>query len=336
MCLGFLFPGQGAQRVGMLADVSAAEPTVGRRLEAAGEVLGFDLARVVRAGPVEELNRTEVTQPALLTVSLALFELWRERGGMEPAVVAGHSLGEYSALTAAGVLPFEAAVSLVRERGKLMQRAVSLGAGAMTAVIGLADDAVNACCEATPGVVTPANYNAPGQVVIAGEAVAVAAAASACLEAGARRAVPLDVSVPSHCALMAPASERLAELLEAADFQPARVPVVQNVDAAATVDADEIRRKLLRQLVSPVRWAASVRAMAREGLREFVECGPGNVLTGLARRVDRSLNVRGIGDMNGLESALANFPADGARAGTETAPRSGGGSSSGAESESDS
>ena len=305
MDVGAVFPGQGAQKVGMLADVAAAEPSVGRRFEEASDAVGFDLKTIVRHGPAEELNKTAVTQPALLTASFALFELWTRRGGAAPALVAGHSLGEYSALAAAGVLEFAAAVRLVHERGKLMQAAVALGEGAMTAVIGLDDERVAACCESVAGVVTPANYNAQGQVVIAGEAAAVSAAAAACAKAGARRTVPLDVSVPSHCALMAPAGQRLAELLRDAPFAPARVPVVQNVNAEATRDADVIRENLVRQLVSPVLWAASVRAMAAAGVYTLVECGPGNVLAGLARRIDRSLVVRGIGDLDGLQAALA-------------------------------
>lgn len=304
MGLGFLFPGQGAQRVGMLADVAGAHPGVRERFAEASEALGFDLAAIVRDGPAEELNKTEVTQPALLTASFALFELWTEHGGPTPPVAAGHSLGEYSALAVAGVLDFPTAVRLVHERGKLMQEAVPFGEGAMAAIIGLDDEQVEQCCAEAGGQVTPANYNAPGQVVIAGAAAAVAAAGERCSAAGARRVVPLDVSVPSHCALMAPAGERLAELLTAASFLDARLPVVQNVNAVATTDASAIRANLLRQLVSPVRWADSLRAMAGDGATEFVECGPGNVLAGLARRIDRALAVDGIGDLGGLEAAL--------------------------------
>ena len=305
--LGFLFPGQGAQRVGMLADFAADAPSVGRRFEDASAALGFDLAAVVRNGPAQELNKTEVTQPALLTASLALFDLWIARGGPPPSVAAGHSLGEYSALVASGVLDFKAAVRLVHERGKLMQEAVPLGEGAMAAILGLEDAQVARCCDEATGAVTPANYNAPGQVVLAGTAAAVADAGRRCADAGARRVVPLDVSVPSHCALMAPAADRLAALLEAAAFRDAHLPVVQNVDATATTDAPAIRANLLRQLVSPVRWADSVRAMAASGVRDFVECGPGNVLAGLARRIDRRLVVQGIGERPGFEAALAGM-----------------------------
>ena len=304
MKLGFLFPGQGAQHLGMAEDVAAANPVVAERYAEAADALGFDLRRIVRDGPLDELNRTQITQPAMLVVSVALHDAWVSLGGPRPAMVAGHSLGEYSALTAAGALDFAAAVRLVYERGKQMQLATPPGEGAMTAIIGLDDDGVAECCAATDGVVTPANYNSPGQVVIAGAAAAVEAAASACLEAGARRAVPLDVSVPSHCALMAPASERLAELLDEVKLRTPTVPVVQNADAAATTDPAAIRGNLLRQLVSPVRWSASVATMAGDGLEVFVECGAGNVLGGLARRIDRKLAVHRIGTLDALQAAL--------------------------------
>lgn len=304
MKLGFLFPGQGAQHLGMAEDVAAANDVVTERYAEAADALGFDLRRIVRDGPLDELNRTQITQPAMLVVSVALHDAWVSLGGPRPAMVAGHSLGEYSALTAAGALDFAAAMRLVYERGKQMQLATPPGEGAMTAIIGLDDDGVAECCAATDGVVTPANYNSPGQVVIAGAAAAVEGAASACLEAGARRAVPLDVSVPSHCALMAPASERLAELLDEVKLRTPTVPVVQNADAAATTDPAAIRGNLLRQLVSPVRWSASVATMAGDGLGVFVECGAGNVLGGLARRIDRKLAVHGIGTLDALQAAL--------------------------------
>lgn len=304
MGLGFLFPGQGAQVVGMVGDIGAVEGAVSRRFEEASDALGFDLGDVVANGPVERLNQTEVTQPALLTAGIALLDVWRQRNGAEPEVLAGHSLGEYSALVAAGSLEFAAAVVLVHERGKLMQGAVPAGQGAMAAILGLDDEVVEECCGGIEGTVTPANYNSSGQVVIAGAADAVAAAIDACKTRGARRAVPLDVSVPSHCALMAPASEPLAELLSNADIRDSRVPVVQNYSAAAATDRAVIRDNLLRQLVSPVRWSESVATMARSGTGVFVECGPGSVLAGLARRIDRSLSVHGIGTLDGLESAL--------------------------------
>ena len=307
--LGFLFPGQGAQHVGMAQDVAERCAATKERLDEASEALGFDLAAIVREGPADRLGSTEITQPALLAVSVALLDAWRTLGGASPAMAAGHSLGEYSALVAAGVLDFDAAVRLVHERGRLMQQASPAGEGAMAAILGLDDDQVAACCAGAEGVVSPANYNSPGQIVIAGAATAVAQAIAACQAAGARRAVRLDVSVPSHCALMAPASERLAAILEDTRFHEPRLQVVQNVDAAIAPDAATIRANLLRQLVSPVRWAASVATMAASGIERFVECGPGNVLAGLGRRIDRRLAVRGIGAWDDLQSALEAFAA---------------------------
>ena len=304
MGLGFIFPGQGAQEVGMIADIAAVEPVVGRRFEEASQAVGFDLAGVVRGGPAERLNQTAVTQPALLMVGVALFDVWQRRNGRQPVVVAGHSLGEYSALVAAGALDFANAVTLVHERGKLMQAAVPTGEGAMAAILGLDDAVVEECCAAVAGTVTPANYNSPGQVVIAGSAGAVAAAIDACKARGARRAVPLDVSVPSHCALMAPAGDPLGELLNGVELRDSRVPVFQNYTATGATDAATIRDNLLRQLVSPVRWSDSVAAMAAAGTTTFVECGPGNVLAGLARRIDRSLTVHGIGTRDGIDNAI--------------------------------
>lgn len=303
MKIGFLFPGQGAQHLGMGLD----SPQVAARLEAASNALAFDLAAVVAHGPEERLHSTEITQPALLAVCVGLYDAWRALGGPAPTLVAGHSLGEYSALVVAEALDFDAAVRLVHERGKAMQAAVPAGKGAMAAILGLDDDAVAACCggvAAALGTVTPANYNAPGQVVVAGAAAAVAAAVETCREAGARRAVHLDVSVPSHCPLMAPASDRLAALLGAVALRDPAVPVVQNVSAAPATDAAALASNLLRQLVSPVRWAASVAAMAGS-VDCFVECGPGNVLARLARRIDRKLAVHGLGQPGGIESALA-------------------------------
>lgn len=304
MGLGFLFPGQGAQVVGMLGDIGAVEPSVSLRFAEASEAVGFDLGDIVQHGPAERLNETEVTQPALLTAGIALLDVWRNRDGVEPEVVAGHSLGEYTALVAAGSLDFATAVALVHERGKLMQGAVPAGLGAMAAILGLDDDVVGECCEGIGGTVAPANYNSPGQVVIAGSADAVLVAIDACKARGARRAVPLDVSVPSHCALMVPAGEPLSELLSSADVRDPGIPVVQNYSATAAADGATIRDNLLRQLVSPVRWSESVKTMADSGTRTFVESGPGSVLAGLARRIDRSLAVFGIGTLDGLESAV--------------------------------
>ena len=304
MGLGFVFPGQGAQAVGMASDLLDSDPCVGERFAEANEALGFDLARVVFEGPAERLAETEVTQPALLTVGVALWQAWRARGGAMPIAMAGHSLGEYTALTAAGAIAFADAVRLVAARGRFMQEASPVGAGAMAAIIGLDDEVVEACCDGVSGVVQPANLNAPGQVVISGAAAAVAAAVDACKEAGARRAVPLNVSGPFHCELMRPAAERLAAALEATPIQAPNPTVLHNVDALPAEGAAAIRAKLMEQLCRPVRWSDCVRGMAQRGVERMVECGPGNVLAGLGRRIDRAVEVVGIGSLAGMEAAL--------------------------------
>lgn len=304
MGLGFVFPGQGAQAVGMASDLLDSDPCVGERFAEANEALGFDLAQVVFEGPAERLAETEVTQPALLTVGVALWQAWRARGGAMPIAMAGHSLGEYTALTAAGAIAFADAVRLVAARGRFMQEASPVGAGAMAAIIGLDDEVVEACCDGVSGIVQPANLNAPGQVVISGAAAAVAAAVDACKEAGARRAVPLNVSGPFHCELMRPAAERLAAALEATPIQAPNPTVLHNVDASPAAGAAAIRGKLMDQLCRPVRWSDCARGMARRGVERMVECGPGNVLAGLGRRIDRAVEVVGIGSLAGMEAAL--------------------------------
>ncbi len=300
-----MFPGQGAQFVGMLADVAVQHPQVGQRFAEAADAIGIDLWRIASQGPEDALAATAVTQPALLTASVALWDIWRDGGGRLPALVAGHSLGEYSALVCAGALDFTAAVRLVHRRGQLMQEAVRRGEGAMAAVLGLDEAAVEGACAEVSGVVSAANYNAPGQVVIAGEAAAVEQAVSKCRALGARRAILLDVSGPFHCALMAPALAHLAVALDAAAIGPLRIPLVRNVDAAVVVSADQVHEGLLAQLSAPVRWTACVGRMVQEGVTRLVECGPGKVLTGLARRIDRSLQVGGIGALDGLAAELA-------------------------------
>ncbi|MEG2830321.1 MAG: ACP S-malonyltransferase, partial [Edwardsiella sp. (in: enterobacteria)] len=249
-----VFPGQGSQTVGMLADLAAQYPVVEQTFAEASEALGYDLWSLVQQGPAEELNKTWQTQPALLTASVAIYRVWQQNHGKQPAMMAGHSLGEYSALVCAGVLDFTQAVRLVELRGKLMQQAVPAGTGAMYAIIGLDNDAIAAACaEAAQGqVVAPVNFNSPGQVVIAGEKEAVERAGAACKAAGAKRALPLPVSVPSHCALMKPAADQLAEALKAIDFHAPSCPVINNVDVTAASDADAIRDALVRQLYSPV------------------------------------------------------------------------------------
>ena len=305
MAIAFVFPGQGAQRVGMGSDFLETDTVVSERFEEANDALGFDLARIVFEGPASRLAETEVTQPAILTLGVALWQVWRVRGGAMPAMMAGHSLGEYTAFTAAGSMAFADAVRLVHARGRFMQEAVPVGEGAMAAILGLDDDAVAACCEQVEGVVQPANLNAPGQVVISGSAAAVNAAAAACSEAGARRAMLLDVSAPFHCELMRPAADRFEAVLDAVDLRAPDMPVVHNLDATISSDAATIRKKLMRQIYSPVRWRDCVATIRSHGAERLLECGPGNVLAGLVRRIDRSLEVVGIGTAEGMQSALA-------------------------------
>jgi [acyl-carrier-protein] S-malonyltransferase len=288
--LGFVFPGQGSQAVGMLAQLRDEAP-VGSTFEEADDVLGFDLGQIVAQGPEERLNQTEVTQPALLTASVALWRLWRHRGGPEPTLLSGHSLGEYSALVCGEGLTFGDAVALVHQRGKLMQAAVPAGEGAMAAILGLDDDQVRSCCESVDDVVAAANFNAPGQVVIAGASAAVDAAIANCQDAGARRAMKLAVSVPSHCQLMEQAATEFADKLKAVNLEKPRIPVIHNVDANVADSADGVKSALIAQLSNPVLWSTSVTEMAAHGVTNAVECGPGKVLAGLIKRIDRSLTV---------------------------------------------
>ena len=304
MSLGFVFPGQGAQFVGMLADLADRYAVVRERFDQAAEAIGLDLWRIASQGPETELAATAVTQPALLTASVALWDVWRGNDGPAPALVAGHSLGEYSALVCAGALDFAAAVRLVHRRGQLMQEAVPRGQGAMAAVLGLDETQVEAACSGAQGLVSAANYNAPGQVVIAGEVGAVGQAVANCKASGARRAVMLEVSGPFHCALMAPAREQLAVALDAAGLRQPQIPLVRNVDAAVVATVGEVRAGLLEQLAQPVRWTECVRRMAAEGVSRLVECGPGKVLTGLAKRIDRSLAAGSLGTLDGLAAEL--------------------------------
>ncbi|KAA8984342.1 ACP S-malonyltransferase [Halospina sp. K52047b] len=291
MTTALVFPGQGSQSVGMLDEAAAEWPLVGQTFEQASGVLGYDLAELCRQGPAEELNRTDVTQPALLTASVALWRVWQDLGGPRPDYLAGHSLGEYSALVAAGCLDFADAVDLVRIRGDAMRHAVPEGAGRMAAILGLDDEAVISLCQehVSEGVVEAVNFNAPGQVVIAGSATAVDRVIERAREEGAKKVMPLDVSVPSHCALMQPAADRMAGALAGVSVQDAAIPVVQNVTAGVVTDAASIRENLYWQLISPVRWTESVRYMGEQGVGVMAECGPGKVLSGLARRIDRSM-----------------------------------------------
>ncbi|MBD7978829.1 ACP S-malonyltransferase [Serpens gallinarum] len=289
----FVFPGQGSQSLGMLAELGAYQRSVLDTFSEASDALGYDLWALIQNGPVEQLNQTDKTQPAILAASIALWRLWLAEGGVRPAYVAGHSLGEYSALVAADSLPLAAAVKLVELRGQLMQQAVPAGQGGMAAILGLEDaDVLAACSEAAQGdVVSAVNFNAPGQVVIAGSAAAVERAIEACKARGAKRAMPLPVSVPSHCDLMRPAAERFAESVAAIEWQAPKIALVQNVSAAVVNDLETLKRDLLAQLYSPVRWVESMQKLAECGVTALVECGPGKVLSGLNKRCVKGIDT---------------------------------------------
>jgi [acyl-carrier-protein] S-malonyltransferase len=310
-----MFPGQGSQSVGMLSALGDSEPAVKETFSEASAALGYDLWGLCQQGPEERLGETAQTQPAMLAAGIAAWRAWNHRGGPEPTALAGHSLGEYSALVAAGALDFAAGIALVRFRGEAMQRAVPAGTGAMAAILGL-DDAVieAACAEAAAGsVVQPVNYNAPGQLVIAGEAGAVGRAIEACKARGAKRAVLLPVSVPSHSALMKPAAKELRSRLDALEIRPPAI-TVHSFDAGRYTDAASIRDGLYRQLFNPVRWSSIVAALVADGAKLLVECGPGKVLSGLARRAPggRELTLAAIESPESLAGAL-----DAARQGME-------------------
>ncbi|MCG7586499.1 ACP S-malonyltransferase [Photobacterium sp. OFAV2-7] len=300
-----VFPGQGSQAVGMLAELAEQFDVVKQTFAEASEALGYDLWALVQNGPAEDLNQTHRTQPALLTASVAIWRVWQEQGGEQPAVLAGHSLGEYSALVCAGVIDFKEAVKLVELRGQLMQEAVPAGVGAMSAIIGLDNDAIaKACEEAAEGqVVSPVNFNSPGQVVIAGNKEAVERANVLCKEAGAKRALPLPVSVPSHCELMKPAADKLAVALENVEFTAPSIPVINNADVATETDPSAIKQALVKQLYGPVRWTESVERMAEEGIEQLLEMGPGKVLTGLTKRINRALGSAAVNDPASLDAA---------------------------------
>ncbi|WGY47455.1 ACP S-malonyltransferase [Vibrio sp. ABG19] len=299
-----VFPGQGSQAVGMLAELGEQYDVVKQTFAEASDALGYDLWALVQNGPAEDLNQTFRTQPALLASSVAIWRVWQELGLEQPQVLAGHSLGEYSALVCAGVIDFKAAIKLVELRGQLMQEAVPAGTGAMFAIIGLDDEAIaKACEEAAQGdVVSPVNFNSPGQVVIAGQKDAVERAGALCKEAGAKRALPLPVSVPSHCALMQPAADKLAVALEALEFNAPQIPVINNVDVAAETDPAKIKDALVRQLHSPVRWTEGVQKMSEQGIETLIEVGPGKVLTGLTKRIVKTLNAQAVNDIASLDA----------------------------------
>jgi [acyl-carrier-protein] S-malonyltransferase len=302
--LAFVFPGQGSQQLGMLADLAEKHDIIEQTFAEASDVLGYDLWALVQ-NDAEQLGQTDKTQPALLTASVALWRLWEQQGGQKPAYVAGHSLGEYSALVCAGVIAFTDAVELVKLRGEYMMQAVPTGEGAMAAIIGLDDAKVIAACEAAPGVVSAVNFNSPGQVVIAGHVAAVEAAMSNAKEAGAKRALPLPVSVPSHCELMIPAGEKLAVKLDSIEFKSPTCTLVQNVTAQAVSDAQTIKANLVSQLSEPVLWTQSIELLSGLGVTGTLECGPGKVLSGLNKRIVKGLSASSLGDVSGFEAALS-------------------------------
>lgn len=307
MSLAIIFPGQGSQSVGMLAGLSEHYPVVREVFQEGSDLLGYDLWDLAQHGPSAELDRTEKTQPALLAAGYACWRVWQVAGGAIPSLVAGHSLGEYSALVCAGVLDYGQTLGLVADRGRFMQEAVPAGTGMMAAILGLDDARVTEiCAQAGAGqTVSAANFNAPGQVVISGHKAAVNRAVEALKQAGAKRAVLLPVSVPSHCALMKGAADRLADRLQQIKFTDASIPVVQNVDAGIRVAAPDIIKSLIRQLYEPVRWSKSIETMKSEGITRILECGPGKVLTALCRRIDRDLDAMAVYDQDSLESALS-------------------------------
>jgi [acyl-carrier-protein] S-malonyltransferase len=302
----WVFPGQGSQTLGMLSDLEADYPQILSVYAEASEVLGYDLWHVVQQDE-NKLNQTHVTQPALLAASYALFKVLTESGKALPDYMAGHSLGEYSALVCAGVIKFTDAIKLVEARGQFMQQAVPAGAGEMYAIIGLEDDKViESCAQAQSEinqVVSAVNFNSPGQVVIAGTAEAAKLAAEYCKNNGAKRALPLSVSVPSHCALMQPAADKLQKLLLDIEFSPAQIPVVNNVDVAIEKDPQAIKLALVKQLYSPVRWTETIVKLADKDVSNLFEIGPGKVLSGLAKRIDKRVNCEAL---NSLESISNN------------------------------
>jgi [acyl-carrier-protein] S-malonyltransferase len=307
--LAFVFPGQGSQFVGMLAELSSLHPLVKDAFREASDGAGTDLWALAQGGPEETLNRTEFTQPALLAAGVAVWRLWQARGGAQPAVLAGHSLGEYSALVAAGALSLADGARLVRLRGQLMQDAAPAGTGAMAAVLGAEDAVVVEACRDASGddVVVPANYNSPGQVVIGGHAAAVDRALALLAERGVRKAVKLAVSVPSHTPLMREAANRLSETMSGLRWHEPKIPVVQNVDAEVHDGTQSIRDALVRQLYLPVQWTGCVQALAARGAMRIGECGPGKVLAGLVKRIDKSLDARPLGTPPELDAALAHW-----------------------------
>ncbi len=305
--LAFIFPGQGSQSVGMLSQWLEGRAEVQATFAEASEVLGYDLKALVLDGPKEDLNQTDRTQPAMLVAGVASWRVWLAAGGAQPSMMAGHSLGEYSALVCAGAIEFGDAISLVADRGRFMQEAVQAGEGAMAAILGLDDDVVRQVCDrsANGEIVSAANYNSPGQVVIAGQASAVDRAIDAAKQAGAKRAIKLAVSVPSHCALMQPAADRLAARLAGIEVLAPKIPVLHNADVASHNQPDAIREALVKQLDHSVRWVETIEALKAAGVDQLIEAGPGKVLMGLNRRIDRKMHAAPLFDDAGLEALMA-------------------------------
>ena len=306
MSTSFIFPGQGSQSIGMSVDLAAKYPIVKDLYVEASDVLGIDMWAMVQEGPIESLSQTENTQPALLIAGVAAWRVWQDLGGAKPEMMAGHSLGEYTALVAAGALSFSDGVALVRDRGRYMQEAVPAGEGGMAAIIGLEDQRVIEVCAEVAGddVLQAVNFNAPGQVVIAGSAAAIERAAPAMKAAGAKRALPLPVSIPAHSKLMSPASERLAERLASTDVVLPTIPVLHNCNVSLANSAEEVKANLVSQLDSPVRWVESVVSMHQQGIETFIESGPGKVLGGMVKRIVKGVNVACIDKPDAIEALI--------------------------------
>lgn len=304
--LAFVFPGQGSQKIGMLSELAAEYPSVQQTFAEASSVLGYDLWELVQRGSQDDINLTERTQPLLLTASVAIFRVWKEKEGAMPAFMAGHSLGEWSALVCAEVIAFKDAVRLVQQRGKFMQEAVPAGVGAMAAIIGLDDALIVEACKkaAQEEIVAAVNFNSPGQVVIAGAAAAVERATALCKEAGAKRALPLPVSAPFHTELMRPAAERLAEQITATQFSIPLVPVIHNVTAESETNPEKIKALMIEQIYSPVRWVDCVNSLSAKGVSITLECGPGKVLSGLNKRINGNLTTVSVEKPEELNAAL--------------------------------
>jgi [acyl-carrier-protein] S-malonyltransferase len=304
--LAIVFPGQGSQSLGMMDNLIALDPSVKKIFSIGSEILGYNILEIISSGPEEKLNETEITQPALLLTSYAAWLLWKKRSDLTPVVLAGHSLGEYTALLCADVINLEDAVNLVSERGKFMQRSVPANVGAMAAILGLTDEKIEQLCEDASGneIVSAANYNSPGQVVISGHKIAVKRVIDMAKKVGAKRAMLLPVSVPSHCPLMRHAADEFSKLLNTIAFNDPKIPVLQNVDAKLKTKSDEIKPILLEQLYKPVRWVDSINTIHSLGVTKIIECGPGKVLRGLIKRIENSFELFSIQDKTSLENTL--------------------------------